>query len=183
MRELFVGTLSATGVFLFTYKVAERNLDNLLSFVAGVSAAVIPVFPTGRPSHVVPLTPLQDLLGESVVKGVHFVASALFLVSLAVMSFFFGVREGKRPLREGMRRSPRFWRRYHWACAGAMVLALVWIGVTALVGGPSRSLLIGEWVSAWAFGASWLMKGAELDMLFGRPAAPLEPRATDSVSR
>jgi hypothetical protein len=29
-------------------------------------------------------------------------------------------------------------------------------------------LLIGEWVSAWAFGACWLGKGAELDVLFGK---------------
>jgi len=46
-----------------------------------------------------------------------------------------------------------------------MVAALVWLGVTALAGGPSRSALIGQTVSAWAFGASWLMKGLELDLL------------------
>jgi hypothetical protein len=164
MREVFVGTLSAIGVFLIAYKVAERNLDNTLSFLAGVSAIVIPLFPTARPSHRGALTPLQDLLGESAVKEVHFVASAVFLVSLTVMSFFFGKREGARPPRQGAR-SPRFWQWFHWACAGLMVAALVWLGVTALAGGPSRSALIGQTVSAWAFGASWLMKGLELDLL------------------
>jgi hypothetical protein len=165
MREVFVGALSAIGVFLIAYKVAERNLDNTLSVLAGVSAIVIPLFPTARPSHRGPLTPLQDLLGESLVKEVHFTASAVFLVSLTVMSFFFGKREGARPPREG-KRSPRFWQWFHWACAGLMATALVWMGVTALAGGPSRSALIGQTVSAWAFGASWLLKGLELDMLF-----------------
>jgi hypothetical protein len=50
-----------------------------------------------------------------------------------------------------------------------MGLALVWIAVTQLAHGPYRSLLIGEWVSAWAFGLSWLLKGTELDMLHGNP--------------
>src|SRR5687768_5043692 len=35
VRELFVGTLSATAVFLITYKVADRTLDNTLSVLAG----------------------------------------------------------------------------------------------------------------------------------------------------
>ena len=34
-RELFVGALSATGVFLLTYKVAERNLDIEVDLLRG----------------------------------------------------------------------------------------------------------------------------------------------------
>ena len=59
----------------------------------------------------------------------------------------------------------------------AMALAFIWIVVTGRVGSPPRSLLIGEWVSAWAFGASFLAKGAEWDMLFGRPSPPVTPTA------
>jgi hypothetical protein len=55
-----------------------------------------------------------------------------------------------------------------------MGLALVWIGVTHFANWPSRSLLIGEWVSAWAFGISWFWKGAEWDMLRGHPAPPAD---------
>lgn len=170
MRDVFVGILAAIGTFLITYKVAERNLDNAATLVAGASAIVIPLFPTGQPSYAhVPLTPLQELIGESATKWVHFIASGTFLVSLAVVTFFFGVREGRRPPRPG-NRSPRFWRWFHWACACVMGLALLWIVITLSVGWPPRALLIGEWVSAWAFGLSWLWKGAELDMLFGKPA-------------
>jgi hypothetical protein len=165
VRELFVGALSATAVFLITYKVAERTLDNTLSILAGVAVLVVALFPTGLPPGV-SATPLQDLVGESVVEVIHFVAAATFIVSLAVITFFFGVREGKRAPQEG-KRSPRFWQRYHWTCTAAIGAALAWIGVTELAGGPSRSLLIGEAVAVWAFGASWLMKGLELDMLRG----------------
>ena len=82
MRDEFVGILGAIGIFLITYKVAERNLDNTLSLIAGACAIVIPLFPTGEPPYAhVPLTPLQKLLGESTTKWVHFTASGAFLVS------------------------------------------------------------------------------------------------------
>ncbi len=170
VRELFVGALCATGVFLITYKVAERNLDNALSLLAGLAVLTVALFPTGLPADVVALTPLQDLLGESAVEILHFGAAAVFIVSLAVISYYFGKREGTRPPQEGKRRSRGFWRLYHWACAAAIGAALLWIGVTELIGWPSRSLLIGEAVAVWAFGASWLWKGLELDMLRGHPS-------------
>jgi hypothetical protein len=169
-RELFVGTLSAIGVFLITYKVAEVNLDNTLSLLAGLAVLVVALFPTGRPIDLVGLTPLQDRLGESVVAGIHFTAAGVFILSLAAISYYFGKREGARPPIAG-RRSPRFWQTYHWICAGTIAAAFVWSAVTGLSDwGPSRSLLYGEAVAVWAFAASWLWKGLELDMLRGGPS-------------
>lgn len=166
VRELFVGTLSAIGVFLITYKVADRSLDNTLSVLAGMAALVVALFPTGLPTHVTQLTPLQDRLGEAAVEAIHFTAAFVFIVSLGVICFFFGLREGARTPRQG-KRSPAFWRRYHWSCAAAIGAAFLWIVVTESVGSPSNSLLIGETASVLAFGASWFMKGLELDILRG----------------
>ena len=169
-REVFVGALSATGVFLITYKVAEVNLDNTLSVLAGLAVLVVAQFPTGRPDDELGLTSLQDRLGESVVAGIHFTAAGAFILSLAAISYFFGKREGARHAAAG-RRSPRFWQSYHWICAGTILAALAWSAVTEVSGwGPSRSLLYGEAVAVWAFGASWLWKGLELDMLRGAPS-------------
>jgi hypothetical protein len=171
-RELFVGGLSAIGVFLMTYKVAEVNLDNTLSLVAGVTIVVVALFPTSRPSELIGLTALQDRLGESFVAGLHFFAAALFILSLAVISYFFGKREGKpRKGRPPHRRSLRFWRNFHWICAALILAAFVWSGVTELTdSGPARSLLYGEVVAVWAFSASWLWKGFERETLFGGAA-------------
>lgn len=169
-RELFVGALSAIGVFLITYKVAEVNLDNTLSLLAGVAALVVALFPTGRSNEKVPLTPLQDRWAESFVGGIHFIAAGVFILSLAAISFYFGKREGARPPTPG-RRSPTFWQNYHWICAGTIVAAFAWSAVTAFSDwGPSRSLLYGEAVAVWAFGASWLLKGLERDMLRAGPS-------------
>ncbi len=135
VRELFVGALTATGVFLITYKVADRGLDNTLSTLAGAAVLAVALLPTGRPSEGVARTALQERLGEGVVETIHFAAATVFIVSLAVISYFFGVREGARPARKG-KRSPAFWRRYHWLCAGAIA--------AALVGSWSRSLPTGH---------------------------------------
>jgi hypothetical protein len=50
-----------------------------------------------------------------------------------------------------------------------MLAAGIWIVFTLWIfQGPYWSLLVGEGVSAAAFGASWLAKGAEWRYLFGR---------------
>ena len=165
VRELFVGALSATGVFLIAYKVAEVNLDNTLSVLAGVAVLGVALFPTDRSSRAIALTPLQDRLGETTVATIHYASAATFISALAFISFFFGRREGARVTVLG-KRSPSFWRAFHWSCAGVIAAALLFILVTEVLGtGPAESLLIGEAVSVWAFGVSWLWKGLELDML------------------
>ena len=172
-RDVLVGAVCATGVFLVAYKVAERNLDNTLSVVAGVAALGVALFPPQLPANVNP-APLQDLLSSSFCAWTHFVSAAIFITALAVLSFFFGVREGARDPRKG-KLPPKFWRIYHWTCAGLIAAALVWMGITELFDvGPSRRLLYGETVALCAFGASWLLKGLELDTLRGRPAPPDE---------
>lgn len=166
-REFFVGALCATGVFLITYKVAERTLDNTLSVLAGFAAVFVALFPTGLPDGAVGLTPLQDKFDEGRVEAIHFAAAGIFICSLGGICYIFSLREGARPPRPG-KRSPAFWRNYHLACTGAIALAVGWILATAIFGGPDEALFIGETAAVLAFGASWFMKGFELDMLKGR---------------
>lgn len=168
MRDVFVGSLCAISVFLVTYKVFEKGLDNSLSILAGTAVLVVAVFPTDRPDRISsPETPLQHTLGETTVATIHYIAAAVFIVSLGIISYFFGVREGKRDPSRGQRRSPAFWRRFHWICAGAIVIALAYIAASNSFGWlPDRySLLIGESVAVVAFGISWFAKGLERDML------------------
>jgi hypothetical protein len=169
VREWFVGALFAFSVFLITYKVSEANLDNLLSLVAGAAVLVVAIFPTSRPDGDIDLTPLQERWGESVVAGFHFAAATLYISLLGGVSYLFGKREGERDPVPG-ELSPRFWRAFHWICAGVIALALVWCFVTWQFDvGPDEALLYGESVAVWAFGVSWLWKGLEREMLFKRP--------------
>ena len=169
VRDLMVGTICAIGTFLLAYKVAERNLDNTLSVVAGLTVILVALFPPRLPRGG-KLAPLQDRLGEVVCAQLHFAAAAVFLICLAVLSVTFGLREGNRTERS-QRFSPGFWRAYHFACAAIIAAALLFMGITEISdSGPRTSLLIGETVSLMAFGASWLAKGFELDMLRGHPS-------------
>jgi hypothetical protein len=174
VRDIFVGSLCVIALFLITYKVFEHNLDNTLSLIAGVAALGVAVFPSWRPAGT-PLTPLQDLLGEQLVATIHFVCAAVFIGSLAIISYYFGEREGKRgQQRDGHRATlpPTFWRRFHKSCALIIALAVVFIAVTKWTGWfDDYSVLIGEAVAALSFGASWLMKGLELDVLLGPDVA------------
>lgn len=178
-RELFVGALCAIGVFLVTYKVAERSGENWLSFFAGVAVTVVALFPTGRPGIGVTPTPLQNLLGETTVERIHFTAAAVFIGSLAVISYYFA----KPPPGSG-RRSPSFWHRYHLTCAGFIVAALLLAAVAGFTSWPDKGLLIAEAVAIWAFGASWFMKGLEIDTLLGRHEADVSaPQASAEGAR
>ena len=106
MREFFVGSIFGSGAFLLAYKVSEVSLDNTASIGAGICAWLIAICPTGPPSLAEhpkppppppPLNPLQDLIGEGWVKGIHYGASGGFIICLAVVAVLFGVREGKLP--------------------------------------------------------------------------------------
>lgn len=170
MRDVFVGILAFVGLLLVTYKVTERNRDNTLSFVAGLAAWGVALFPTGIPDEVaVPLTPLQDRLGEGFVETIHFGSAAVFIVCLGLLSYDFAKRErsrGQARIGHDARRSPEFWYRFHASMAGLIALAAAFIALTQWLGVfDTHSILIGEIVVTLAFGLSWLLKGLDLDVL------------------
>jgi hypothetical protein len=169
MRDEFVGVLVAIGTFLLTYKVAEWDKDNFLSCVAGLALIVVAVFPTWRPDGNPTLpTPLQELMGENLVADIHAVAAGVCFVSLAGMSYLFGVREGQALPPRG-RRSPSFWRAFHWICSGLVAFAVVGVAVAdaGKVGGSAT--LWFETTALVAFGTSWFAKGFQLKRLVWTP--------------
>jgi hypothetical protein len=173
-REVFTVTIGTIAFFLFAYKFTEKNLDNLFSMIAGFAGILIPLLPTGIPGDITPRpnpTPIQHGLGEGVTTALHFAASGVFIAFLGGICILFGRREAKREP-HGNRIPGTTWRAFHFLCAGAIGAAGVWILLTQLpkhnpvINGPYYSVLIGEWVAATAFGASWFAKGAEIKYLF-----------------
>jgi hypothetical protein len=45
--------------------------------------------------------PLQEKLGEAWVQRIHFAGALIFILSLAVIGLFYGVREGRGPRSAG----------------------------------------------------------------------------------
>lgn len=162
MRDIFVGILIVDGLFLITYKVFRRSVDNLLSIIAGIAAVLVALFPTGRPSDSTPLLPIHEALSEGSVETVHFLSAAVFIGALAIISALFGKREAQAAT-QGSRKSFAW---LHYGAAAVILLAIVLIVVTRLFSfWESHSILIGEWMAAWAFGASWFTKGREAPKL------------------
>jgi hypothetical protein len=164
MRDVFVGTLCAVGLFLLTYMAFHYNWDNVLSIIAGLAVLGVAIFPTGGNET---LTPLQQRLGEETVSRIHMICAAVFILSLAAISFLFGRREGRRPDRTPEQR--RRGKLLHWTCGFVIIGTVVYVLLTKWLGRFDRhSLFYGETVATLAFGLSWLMKGFELDILLGR---------------
>ena len=180
MRDVFVSILAVVGILLVTYKITERNRDNLFSFIAGIAAIGVAIFPTGLPSGVeAEPTPLQDQLGEGLTERIHFTCAAFFIVSLGILCVDFARRERTRTRsRVGGRQAqfpPTFWYIFHLSMAVLIFCAIGFIVVTQSLGVfDKHSILIGETVVTLAFGFSWLLKGLDFDVL--------RPKQTSLVS-
>ena len=169
VREIFVGGLWAIGVFLIVYKLLDVSWEGVLSSLAGLAAVLVAVFPTERPGDGVPLNPFQVKWGEGVVSGIHYATATAFIALLVPITLLFALSEGRRQ-ESGSRLSGRFWRGFHTVAAACILFGAVLAGFAGITGDPDKGVLYGEWIAVWAFGISWLAKGAELDVLLGRAA-------------
>ena len=166
VSAIFVGVLTTVAFFLIVYRLVEfKNLENVLSILAGLAVVFVVVFPTQRPDKTIELRPHQEAWGESFVNWVHVGAATTFVVLIGLISFFFAARErDRRRVEPG---AGRFWWG-HLVCMAFIWLGGLWILATEIFGGPRWSVFAGEFVSFLAFGISWLTKGAEREALFGR---------------
>ena len=157
MRDVFVGTLCAIGVFLFSYKghTGKDDNDNLVGNFAGVFAIGVALFPTDLPSDA--KTP------QTTIGIVHVVFASLFFLTLAYFSLFLFTKTDptKTPTPRKRRRN-----QVYRVCGYTIVTSIVLIFLLSIL--PAN---IQEAVSAcnpvyWleslavvAFGVSWLTKG------------------------
>lgn len=185
MQDIFVGSLCVTGFLLATYMAGmPETWDFWLSLIAGIAVLVVVFFPTWRPdvpsgaplcgSNPTPprCSPVEQTLGESLTATIHMVAATVFILSLAAISFLFAHREKKYNHRSA-------WQRFHIACGVAILVAVAWVAIGGLLKidiWRLTPLYVGEIISVWAFGASWLAKGKNLRRLLRpaphRPAGP-----------
>jgi hypothetical protein len=174
MRDIFVGALCVIGFLLATYMSAQTNtFDFWLSLVAGVAVLLVVFFPTQRPGlppgapecGTTPMppgcSPVQQAFGETVVASIHFIFAAVFVVCLAWLAFLFAYREKKYEHNAAMANIQKI-------CGWTIIVAVLWIVVGELfklVIWELTPLYLGEVISVWAFGVSWLLKGKDLRAL------------------
>ncbi len=147
MRDFLVASVATIGIFLMTYRLLDRHIENLLSSIAGLAALVVVIMPTKRPPGLgVDATDLQKFFGESLVSNVHLGSAIVFVGCLIVMCFLFGLRESG-------------WLRVViQVCTGGMVVSL--LACLLLMIFVDYWLLVGEAGAVFFFGLAWIIKGA-----------------------
>jgi hypothetical protein len=155
LRDVFVGCMCATGVFLIFYKGVGK-VDNWWSTAAGMMAILLAVFPT-RPAD----NPTQ---WEKYVGYAHIAFSAAFFLILAVFCIFRFTRSERSPVPDPQRKSLR--NAIYKGCGYTILLALALILIFgAVFEEQSRAWHPALWFEAlaiFAFGTAWLIKGQTL---------------------
>lgn len=153
MRDVWVGALCATGVFLLSYRYGRQ--DDLAGDLAGICAIGAALFPTA-PAGV---TGLPLLIGQA-----HLVFGASFLLILAYFALvlFRKTNPEKPPTRQKLLRN-----RMYVVCGLTMLVCLALLGLMQFQPGPTwlQGLHPAFWLESlaiWAFGLAWFIKGETL---------------------
>ncbi|MBB5874453.1 hypothetical protein F4553_007887 [Allocatelliglobosispora scoriae] len=154
MRDWFVGSLCAMGVFLICYRYAK--LDDWLSTIAGTAAILVALFPTKARGE----ASTADLW----IWWIHLAASVIMFATLAVFCFFVFTRTYRGiPKQEApgpKRKRNAIYIVCGWAIIGGLGLGA---GLSAIlphdIEVAVQPLFWGESIAIWAFGTAWLAKG------------------------
>lgn len=156
MRDVFVGVLWATGIFLFCYRGYEKVDDRIANW-AGVFAVCVSLFPT---------TPDDPVSGPvKFIGSLHLLFAAAFFLLLSFMSLKLFTKSDLKVIK-GQKRIRNL---VYVNCAYIMFACVVLMAIVSfLPAGPSLALkpfhpiLVLETAALWAFGFSWLVKGETL---------------------
>lgn len=179
MREVFVGTLCAIAVFLWSYEgyrpaggevVTDKNTARVAAI--GALAVALAPLPPADPAGV-KCTLSQCLIGFGPAGWVHGLGALLFFGAFAVFSLHLFVKGSDNSMEK--RASKRIYRICGWLiliCMALMVVAIL---------PPLRDRLIGlrpvfwlETIANFAFATSWLVKGDAM-----RPLVSMAAQAED----
>lgn len=148
VRDVFVGSMCAIGVFLYCYRYDRP--DRLLANVTGTAAIAVALLPTSPETGAT--------TAEVVVGRLHLVAAAIFFVGLAVFCLDLFTRGEVRNPRKAARN--RIYRICGWTIIACLVLAAL---DTAFLPDALavrwNTLFWLEAVAILAFGVAWFVKG------------------------
>lgn len=154
MRDVFVGTMSAMGVFLLCY----RGLDWVENWTANIGCAA---------ALCIALCPLDansdPLFQKSIVGYLHTFSGGVFFLTLAFYSLVHFPRSGNEI------EEPHLWeRRLIYRTSGIVILlSMVAMGSYMILIPFAWKSFLNQWnflfwmesIAVWAFAAAWLTKG------------------------
>ncbi|GAA4893414.1 DUF998 domain-containing protein [Tessaracoccus lubricantis] len=191
MRDVFVGTLCALALFLWSYRGyhptnPELRADRIVAKVASIAAALVALAPLKPRQAEWECTVLQCVLGTDTAYWVHNVAAAVFLVALATfclvlfpMSAIPGQDLGRRLVAYGVSGA---------TIVISVLLMVLWTFLPVEIYfmlGRYKPILVLETVALTAFAASWFLRSRAVEYTalaryqpvtdVAAPAVPSEP--------
>lgn len=161
LRDIFVGTMFAIGIFLISYKGYQRDegewfSDDWVATLAGIAAFGLALFPNESQTVV---TVSQEALGLKVSSIFHYASALTFFVCLGVFCYYQFPKTAK-PVR----------RRIYFWCGHVIAISTILITITSYMkikGSPEMQAFVVDWklvlwleaIGVWAFAFSWLTKG------------------------
>lgn len=171
LRDAFVGSLFAIGVFLLAYEGYDKGPDEIisdraLSTIAGIFALLVGFFPNETLGDVSG-TFVREIMSVRAAAMVHYVSAMGFLFCLAIFCFYKFARSaqpGRRPI----------YMACGWIILAGTVFAII-ASVLKQTGSPATKAFVLDWslvfwgeaVAIWAFSLSWLIKGHVERMFHG----------------
>jgi hypothetical protein len=154
MRDVFVGTLFATGFFLLSYKGYERS-DDIAGDLACLFAVGVALFPTAPAG--------ATAIGTRIIGYVHLAFAALFFSTLTYFSLFLFTKTNpnKPPTNRKLQRNTVY-KICGYTMATCILLMVIYSPLSKGIASPLRSLKPIYWLEALAilaFGISWFTKG------------------------
>lgn len=156
MRDVFVGTLCAMGIFLFCYRGYDR-IENWTANVGCFSALGLALFPLDFNS--------DPLFQRSITGYLHSLSGGVFFSAFAFYSLFHF--PSSTPEKQEIAPHERE-RNFVYRSSGTVILlSMSAMGAyVLLLSAEQKSFLNGynflfwmEWIAVWAFAAAWLTKG------------------------
>jgi hypothetical protein len=159
MRDVFVGTLWAIGIFLFAYKGYDR-IDNMTGNLACIFAIGITLFPTTPEGPDIIVTNNARIIGY-----VHMGFAALFFGTLSYFSLVLFTKTQKNSASPMTARKQQR-NAVYVVCGYIMLVCIVLMAIYSFLPSQSVAFLSSAhpiyWLEALAivaFGVSWLIKG------------------------
>ncbi|HGG03816.1 MAG TPA: hypothetical protein ENK28_00005 [Aliiroseovarius sp.] len=172
MRDIYVGTLCAIGVFLISYRGYQKAegewiSDDIIATTAGISAFGVALFPNESPTQIIE-TVTQEAVGIGISPIYHFLSAMLFFLCLSLFCYIKFPKNAKP------------WRRRVYFLCGH----LIWVGGISVAvasyykkfsdGSAAQAFVLdynvifwAEALGIWAFAVSWLVKG-KADMILAQ---------------
>lgn len=170
--DVFVGTLCAVSLFLFSYNGYDAN-DKYAAKAAGLFALLVALFPTNFGSFAAESCSRLVRTDHTLSNAVHYGAALLFFATLTYFCLFLFTKSSQQgPLQGNKKIRNHIYKICGWILVLCMLLLIV---VTLLPDAYYRSIrhlkpvYVLETIALLAFGYSWLIKG---DTFFRDVAPP-----------